>query len=204
MFERFTPPAREAVVQAHFEARQMGHSPIGTQHLLLALVADENGSVARALREQGVDEQSVRDAIVRRLGTRPAATDPLPDADDEDAAALRAIGIDIEQVRRAIEANFGPDALRLPRAEEEPKQGLFARLRAATGGHVPFSPRSKKVLELSLREAVHMRHTFIGPEHMMLGLMREGEGMGALILADAQVDQAALRAELKRALDQAA
>lgn len=204
MFERFTQAAREVVVHSQFEAREMGHSPIGTQHLLLALVADENGSVARALREQGVDEVSVREAIINRLGGRPAATDPLPDADDEDAAALKAIGIDIEQVRRAIEENFGPDALRLPRKDEEPRRGLFGRLRGASGGHIPFSPRSKKVLELSLREAINLRHNFIGPEHIMLGLLREGEGLGALILAGARVDQAVLRAEMKRALDEAA
>ncbi len=204
MFERFTHAAREVVVQSQFEARQMGHSPIGTQHVLLALVADENSSVARALREQGVDEVSVREAIISRLGDRAVATDPLPDADDEDAAALKAIGIDIEQVRRAVEENFGPDALRLPRREEEPKRGLFGRIRGASGGHIPFSPRSKKVLELSLREAVRLHHNFIAPEHIMLGLLREGEGMGALILAVARVDQATLRAELKKSLDEAA
>jgi ATP-dependent Clp protease ATP-binding subunit ClpA len=204
MFERFTYAAREVVVQSQFEAREMGHSPIGTQHLLLALVADENGSVARVLREQGVDEVSVREAIISRLGGRAATTDPLPDADDEDAAALKAIGIDIEQVRRAVEENFGPDALRLPRREEEPRRGLFGRLRGSSGGHIPFSPRSKKVLELSLREAIRLHHNFIAPEHIMLGVMREGEGMGALILAEARVDQATLRAELKRSLDEAA
>ncbi len=204
MFERFTQAAREVVVQSQFEAREMGHSPIGTQHLLLALVADTGGSVARALREQGVDEVSVREAIIGRLGGRPAPTDPLPDADDEDAAALKAIGIDIEQVRRAIEQNFGPDALRLPHREQT-KRGLFGRIRgSSTGGHIPFSPRSKKVLELSLREAVHLRHNFIGPEHLLLGLMREGEGLGALILTEARVDQATLRAELTKALDEAA
>jgi ATP-dependent Clp protease ATP-binding subunit ClpA len=204
MFERFTHAAREVVVQSQFEAREMGHSPIGTQHLLLALVADENGSVARALREQGVDEVSVREAILSRLGGRAATTDPLPDADDEDAAALKAIGIDIEQVRRAVEENFGPDALRLPRREEEPRRGLFGRLRGSSGGHIPFSPRSKKVLELSLREAIRLHHNFIAPEHIMLGVMREGEGMGALILAEARVDPATLRAELKKSLDEAA
>jgi ATP-dependent Clp protease ATP-binding subunit ClpA len=204
MFERFTQPAREVVVQAQFEARSMGHCPIGTQHVLLALI-DQDGSVARALREQGVDEESVRDAIVGRLGGASPATDPLPDTDDEDAAALKAIGIDIDQVRRAIEANFGPGALRLPRKEDEPKRGFFGRNRTRhLGGHIPFSPRSKKVLELSLREALRLKHNFIAPEHIMLGLLREGEGMAALILAEAHVDQSRLRTDLTRALDEAA
>src|SRR3954464_5901002 len=180
MFERFTDPAREVVVLSQFAAREMGHSPIGTQHLLLALVSTDGGSVARALREQGVDEVYVRDAILDRMGGVPPGTDPVPDADDEDAAALKAIGIDIDQVRRAIEKNFGPDALRLPRKEPEPKRGFFGRRRGPTGGHIPFSPRSKKVMELSLREALQLRHHFIGPEHIMLGLLREGDGLASL------------------------
>lgn len=200
MFERFTPSARDVVVRAQVDAREMGHSPIGTQHLLLALVADSDGSVARALSGQGVDEVSVRDAIVRRLGGASPVTDPLPDADDEDAAALKAIGIDIDEVRRAIEATFGPDALRLPRKEEPRKRGVRGRF----GGHVPFSPRSKKVLELSLREAVRLGHRFIAPEHLMLGLLREGKGLAVLILTDAGVDEKKLRADLTRSLDEAA
>ena len=199
MFERFTHAAREVVIRAQAEAKDLNQSPIGTQHVLLALVADETGPVALALRDSGVDEVYVRDEIIRRVGSAAADLDPLPDADAEDAAALKAIGIDLDQVRRAIEENFGPGALRLPRDTEPKRKGLLRRFYAS--GHTPFSPRSKKVLELSLREALRLKQNFIAPEHIMLGILREGDGLAARILADKHVDVAKLRADLARSLN---
>jgi ATP-dependent Clp protease ATP-binding subunit ClpA len=58
------------------------------------------------------------------------------------------------------------------------------RGKASPGGHIPFTPRAKKVLELSLREALQLKHNYIGTEHILLGILREGEGMAAQILAD--------------------
>jgi ATP-dependent Clp protease ATP-binding subunit ClpA len=211
MFERFTKAAREAVIRAQTEARDLGQSPIGTQHVLLALLADPAGPIAAALRPDGVDARRVRAEIVRLVGTGPPATAPPADLDAEDAAALKAIGIDLDAVRRAIEENFGPGALRLPRAQPK-RRGLFGRFSAGTGhipysppGHIPFSPRAKKVLELSLREAIRLKHNFIAPEHILLGILREGNGLACQILVEAQVDFDRLRADATRALrDQAA
>ncbi|MCA2214775.1 Clp protease N-terminal domain-containing protein [Jidongwangia harbinensis] len=204
MFERFTHAAREAVIGAQHEARELGQSPIGTQHVLLALLADHTGPIALALRDSGVDQRYVRAEIMRRVDPGPPGDGPPPtDADAEDAAALKAIGIDLDAVRRAIEQNFGPGALRLPRDVPRKRRGLFGRLYG--GGHTPFSPRAKKVLELSLREAVRLKHNFIAPEHILLGLLREGNGLAAQILAAAGVDFDRLRADATRALrDQAA
>ncbi|MEU7908256.1 Clp protease N-terminal domain-containing protein [Actinoplanes sp. NPDC049118] len=127
----------------------------------------------------------------------------LADADAEDAAALKAIGIDLDAVRRAIEENFGPGALRLPRNAPPKRRGLLGRFTG--GGHTPFSPRSKKVLELSLREAIRLKHNFIAPEHIMLGILREGQGLAVRILTDAEVDLARLREDVTRSVrDQAA
>ena len=61
---------------------------------------------------------------------------------------------------------------------------LSVGARRQPGGHIPFTPRAKKVLELSLREALQLKHNYIGTEHILLGLLREGEGMAAQILAD--------------------
>jgi ATP-dependent Clp protease ATP-binding subunit ClpA len=61
---------------------------------------------------------------------------------------------------------------------------IVGRGKASPGGHIPFTPRAKKVLELSLREALQLKHNYIGTEHILLGLLREGEGMAAQILAD--------------------
>ena len=61
---------------------------------------------------------------------------------------------------------------------------IIGRGKASPGGHIPFTPRAKKVLELSLREALQLKHNYIGTEHILLGLLREGEGVAAQILAD--------------------
>jgi ATP-dependent Clp protease ATP-binding subunit ClpA len=64
-------------------------------------------------------------------------------------------------------------------------------------GHIPFTPRAKKVLELGLREAIALKHNYIGTEHVLLGLLREGEGVGCQVLASLGVDVAALEARVK-------
>src|SRR5918997_5579840 len=127
MFERFTHAARDAVVRAQHEARELGQAPIGTEHVLLALLADPQGPVAAALRDSGVDARFVRSQILRRVGAGPGAEPgAVAESDAEDAAALKAIGIDLDAVRRAIEENFGPGALRLPRGDP-PRKGLLRR-----------------------------------------------------------------------------
>jgi hypothetical protein len=79
------------------------------------------------------------------------------------AKALESLGISLEAVRAEVEEIIG-------RGAEQP------------GGHIPFTPRSKKVLELSLREALELGHNYIGTEHILLGLLREGQGVGAQVL----------------------
>jgi Clp amino terminal domain, pathogenicity island component len=63
-------------------------------------------------------------------------------------------------------------------------------------GQIPFTPRAKKVLELSLREALGLDHDYIGTEHILLGLLREGEGVAARILLELEVDAEQVRAKL--------
>jgi ATP-dependent Clp protease ATP-binding subunit ClpA len=202
MFERFTAAARGVVVAAQQEARELGHPIIGTEHVLIALVADEDTPVARLLRGYRLDAPTVRDEIRRHVGTyQPDLS--FTEVDAEDAAALKAIGIDLAAVRAAIEESFGAGSLRLPKKAPR-KRGLFGRFYATTGGHIPFSPRAKKVLELSLREALRLGHNYIAPEHLMLGLLREGAGLAAQILAERQVDFDLLRAGLARSLDEKA
>jgi ATP-dependent Clp protease ATP-binding subunit ClpC len=126
MFERFSGQARHVVVSAQEEARELDHNYIGTEHLLLGLLA---------------------------------ASDSLA------CTSLNALGYTHDNVRDALEAIVG-------------------RGKASPGGHIPFTPRAKKVLELSLREALQLKHNYIGTEHILLGLIREGEGRAAQILAD--------------------
>jgi ATP-dependent Clp protease ATP-binding subunit ClpA len=138
MFERFTNNARQVIVLAQEEARRLDHNYIGTEHVLLGLLAQP-------------------DSIARR--------------------ALDGTGITLEQARARVEATI--------------KRG-----KRSPSGHIPFTPRAKKVLELALREALHLGHNYIGTEHILLGLIREGEGLGAVVLENLGVDVQALRQQV--------
>jgi ATP-dependent Clp protease ATP-binding subunit ClpA len=85
------------------------------------------------------------------------------------AKALESLGIELTAVRQRVEAIIGLG-------------------QEAQSGHIPFTPRAKKVLELSLREALQLSHNYIGTEHILLGLIREGEGVAAQVLADLGAD----------------
>ncbi|SCL49707.1 Clp amino terminal domain-containing protein, pathogenicity island component [Micromonospora citrea] len=192
MFERFTERARTVVRAARDEARAEGQRPVGTEHLLLALLADGDSLAARVLADAGVRADDLR-ARVRRHTERGGTG--LADAD---AAALREIGIDLAAIVARIEESFGPDALR---EAAPPPRRRWGRRRYAGG---PFSPRAKKSLELALREALRLRHRHIGTEHILLGVLREGQGLGALVLTEAGADLDDLRRRVETALHPAA
>jgi ATP-dependent Clp protease ATP-binding subunit ClpA len=193
MFERFTDHARAVVVRAQEEARQLAQDHLGTEHLLLALLDPSAGATAAVLAGAGVDAAAVRDAVRRHLRQPGSALTA------EDAEILKSIGIDLERVLSRLEETLGAGAL----TPSTRRRGLFRR-RPPVRGHIPFTARAKKVLELSLREAIALRHGYIGSEHILLGLIREGEGLGALVLVEQGVDLKALRAATMRALDKAA
>jgi ATP-dependent Clp protease ATP-binding subunit ClpA len=176
MFERFTIEARQTVVGAQHEARLLHHGRIGTEHLLLALLAQPTPSGA-VLARHGLSRAEVSEAVVAYVGTG-----------DLDAEALTALGIDLDAVRSSVEASFGPGALDRPSGSK------------AAPGHIPFTPRAKKVLELSLREAIAMKSRSIADGHIALGLLREGEGLAMKVLADRGVDTVGLRRDLTAAL----
>jgi ATP-dependent Clp protease ATP-binding subunit ClpA len=195
MFERFTDQARAVVVQAQQEARGLRHGWIGTEHLLLALLHPSTGAPATLLGEAGVTTDAVRNAVQRHVGHgRSALT-------TEDAEVLKSIGVDVEQLLARL-GDLGDLGATAPPSGESPRRGLFRRRRGR--GHAPFTTRAKKVLELSLREALALRHGFIGSEHLLLGLLREGDGLGCTILVEQGVDLKALRAATLRRLDRAA
>ena len=178
MFERFTSAAREVVVGAQAEARQLHSGRTGTEHLLLALLAQDAPSAA-VLSRHGLTHDAVAESVAGHV--RAGGLDP---------EALAAVGIDLEAVRSTVEASFGEGAL----------DGSPAGSRLP-GGHIPFSPRAKKVLELSLREAIALKSKSIADGHIALGLLREGEGLAMKVLADRGIDAATLRREITAALD---
>jgi ATP-dependent Clp protease ATP-binding subunit ClpA len=186
VFERFTERARGAVVLAQEEARDLHHHHIDTEHLLLGLLRDRTSVGYEALDRLGVHLDDVRSEVVRvgRQGS------PVT-LGEEDAEALRVIGIDLDEVRRRIEATFGAGALESISSARR-RRGR----RKACGpsvGYIPFTPRAKKVLELALREAKALRHDYIGTEHILLGLVREREGLAAGMLAERDVSDTRVR-----------
>jgi ATP-dependent Clp protease ATP-binding subunit ClpA len=187
MFERFTTAARDVVVGAQHEREEFGHPYVGTEHLLLGLLNEGTGGAYAVLRRAGVNRIQVREDVRRYLRQGPLG--------DADAEALKAIGIDLNEVRAKVEETFGPGALRVPAS---PKRGFFQK-----PGR--FSMRARKVLELSLREAIRLHDNFIGPEHILLGLIREGEGLAVKIMVDRGVRLPDLRdqteAQLKKLRD---
>jgi ATP-dependent Clp protease ATP-binding subunit ClpC len=142
VFERFTERARQVVVLAQEEARILKHNYIGTEHILLGLLREEEGLAARVLESLDITVERVRAQVVRIVGS----------------------------------------------GEE------------VTSGQIPFTPRAKKVLELALREALSLGHNYIGTEHILLGLVRENEGVAARILLDFDADSEKIRNEVIRML----
>jgi ATP-dependent Clp protease ATP-binding subunit ClpC len=142
VFERFTDRARRVVVLAQEEARMLNHNYIGTEHILLGLIHEDQGVAAKA---------------------------------------LQSLNISLDVVREQVEEMIG-------------------RSTTAPTGTIPFTPRAKKVLELSLREALELGHNYIGTEHLLLGLMREGEGVGAQVLMKLGADLTRIREQVIRLL----
>ncbi|MGW4896575.1 Clp protease N-terminal domain-containing protein [Kitasatospora sp. NPDC004240] len=187
MFERFTDSARQAVVTAQREASELEHGHVGTEHLLLAILARPEDPAAAVLVDAGLDHATARQAVTRLLGR------------GDDAQALASIGVDLDAVREAVEAVFGEGALDAPAEEEPRRRGWFRsepRMRRTS-----FSARARKTLELSLRESLRLKSGRIGTAHLLLGLLREGEGLGAKVIADHGLDFAAVRRALEATLD---
>jgi ATP-dependent Clp protease ATP-binding subunit ClpA len=173
MFERFTDDARQAVVLAQEEAVALRHGWIGTEHVLLGVLRT-GGDGARLLAAFGVDAAGVREDVVRMIGRGDESID---------REALATLGIDLDEVRERVERAFGPGAL----IRRRPCR------RGAMGQQVPFTPRAKKALELTLREALSLGQRGLRAEHIVLGLLREGDGVAAQVLAQRGVTLAAAR-----------
>jgi ATP-dependent Clp protease ATP-binding subunit ClpC len=141
VFEGFTERARQVVVYAQEEGRGLRHDYIGTEHILLGLLRQEEGLAARVLEHLGFTVERVREQVVRIVGP----------------------------------------------GEQE-----------LTSGQIPFTPRAKRVLEMSLREALSLGQNIINTEHILLGLVRENDGVASRILLDLDVEPERIRNEVIR------
>lgn len=165
MFERFSASARLTVLHAQEEAVTLGHGFIGTEHLLLGILRLEDGFAREVLEHAGLTHATAKEAVLDALDAAGVGRSALPPAD-----ALASIGIDVELIRQRADETFGPGALRFPQP--------------------PFTPRAKKALEASLRTAVLFAHYAIEPEHLLLGLTGQTEGVAAKVLVEMGVDLA--------------
>jgi ATP-dependent Clp protease ATP-binding subunit ClpA len=197
MFERFTDPARASIVAAEHEAERLRHRYIGTEHLLLGILRQGTGIGAQVLEDLGIGLDDVRSDVTRIIGEgRPL------DLGDDDAEALRAIGIDVDEVRRRIEEAFGPGALDRDHGgvRRRRRRARCAPIHAPWAARTPFTPRAKKALELALREARALQHDYIGTEHLVLGLVRDPDGIAAIVLAERRATPQRLRTALMEEL----
>ena len=137
---RLTPEAQHVLSLAQDEARRLNHSHLGTEHLLLGLVIDQDSLAGQVLAELGVDPQ---------------------------------------RVRQQLETMVGPGT-------------------CSTKGPAGLTPRSNKVLELAAREAKRRQAAAVGPEHMLLGLVQEGEGVAVSVLERLGTGPEAVRAAVER------
>ncbi|WP_026875423.1 Clp protease N-terminal domain-containing protein [Jiangella gansuensis] len=203
MFERFTTQARDTVVQAQQEARELHHRWIGTEHLLLALLRQPDAPGVATLTRLGVTADAARSAV-----TTVVAADAGGPLDGEDAEALRSLGIDLDEVTRRAEATFGEGALDSPpEADRGRRSGLLRRLLPSSDaayGHIPFVPRAKKALELSLREAIARKDKEIGTEHLVLALLRGDDKLTLGVFRHLGLEPGVVRDEVASDLRRAA
>ena len=143
-FEKFSERARRVLTLAQNEAQRFNHNYIGTEHILLGLVGETEGVVARVLKN---------------------------------------LGIDLTKVRAAVEFIIGRG--------EKPVHG-----------EIGLTPRAKKVIELAVDEARRMNHSYIGTEHLLAGLLREGEGVASGVLESLGVTLEKVREETHKVLNQ--
>ncbi|MGQ9630366.1 MAG: ATP-dependent Clp protease ATP-binding subunit [bacterium] len=140
MFDRFTERARQVIMLARGESKRLGHSYVGTEHILLGLVKEGGGVAVNALEN---------------------------------------LGLSLERIRISIEKTFADTTSD-----------------TMVQGEAPFTPRAKKALEYAVQESQQLGHNYIGTEHLLLGLMRDSEGVAAQILTSLGVTIDRLREEI--------
>jgi len=141
---RYTGRARASVARAREEALEMGHNYVGTEHLLLGVLADPAAISVRVLAEMGIPADQLRLAVIEAAVPRP------------------------------------PDT--------------------AVPADLPFTPRARRVLDLTRGESLRLGHNYIGTEHLLLALVAEQDGIGGRVLREHGVDADRARAEVIRAL----
>jgi ATP-dependent Clp protease ATP-binding subunit ClpA len=180
VLERFAAAARQALVDARYEAGRAGQDKIHSEHLLLGLLA-EPGEAADAMSAAGLALEDLRARVPRGSHPGPASLD---------TEALAALGIDLDAVRRATDATFGPGALD----------------NVVIPGHkrLPMADDAKQALAGALKQAIRLGQRQISSGHMLLGILDQRRNGALKVLAEAGADVGALRADVLRRVTAAA
>lgn len=191
MFERFSAQARGVVVDA-----VAGSGPVTPTELLTALLTADRGIATEVLTESGVTLDAIRRAGAKGGDSKGGDSHNL----DDDAEILKSIGIDLDAVRESLEQSFGEgvlDETPVPDGVDTSRKGRFGFPRSR------FEKDSKKVLELSLREALAHKDNRIGAEHILLGILRVADGPTRQAL-ETQVTMSVIRERLEAKMNRAA
>jgi ATP-dependent Clp protease ATP-binding subunit ClpA len=239
MYEEFDEQARSALSLAQEEARMLGHSWVGTEHLLLGVLRGQDDVAAAVLERLQVTYERARNQVVRIDGVTdtpvkgevplsPRGTEALEQAereayelrsdvvrtahvvlgllDERESLAVRLLadaGLTPEHVRaellRAIppigERSAGDDAPAKSSTEHPPIPNLALQHEAGT---VPFTPQARAVLELAHDEALLRGDTAVGPEHLLVALVRGADAVASATLLELGATAERIRAEVAR------
>lgn len=176
----YTPRAKEVLGLALREALVLGHQHIGTEHLLLGLIREEESVAARILIEQGAHLEKARQHVVMVLASQPASPGPMV----QDIKTYRT-GY---RNREAIVSECGERTERHARQAWEAEVMVFEN----------FNERARRAVVTAQEEARALHHDFIGTEHILLGLLGAGGGVADVVLRSLSVDAEEVRAEIVR------
>ena len=217
-FDRFNDRAKRVIALAQNEAIRMNHNYIGTEHLLLGLVCDGEGVGGRVLDSLGVSLSKCRASVEAIVGRGPSTTSPSEITLAPETKQV--ISSAIEESRTLGHSHVGSEHLLLGIVRqgestaakvlsslgvelEKVRHETIAALGRKASGAGPFDRfdhQAKRVLALAQDEAVRFNHNYIGPEHLLLGLAREGEGIAARALEALGVTLSKLRSIVEKGI----
>ena len=182
------------MLSGHREARDFGHGWVGTEHLLLAVLAHHTLSAVGALRELGITRDTARAALAQTVGSGEVLG-------TSEADALRSVGIDLEEVRNRVEAAFGAGALDRPSRHCQPRRrrpwpGDRRERAGYPTGDLPVTPEARKALERSRSEARKVGDGHVRPEHVLLGLLDPRGNMAVDLLHHLGADRRVVHARV--------
>ena len=216
----YTPRARRVLELSSQEASRLGNNYIGTEQILLGLIREGEGNAARVLKNLSVDLSEVGTRVIGMLGeTAEVSTESRRSSDFVEnlltPRARRVLDLSSRESCRLGHNYIGTEQILLGLIGEG--TGVAAKVLKLMGVNlkearlevekiigrgsgfvavqIPFTPRAKRVLELSLEEARQLDRNYIGTEHLLLGLIREGEGVAARVLENFGVDLSKVRTQ---------